>query len=453
MKELTKGYPAKVIILFALPLMIGNILQTLYNITDSKIVSMYLGAGALGAVGATAVISNTMIGFITGMTQGCSILIAQSFGAGDKRSLRNYMAGTVIVTGLLAAFMTVFGETFIGSLLRLLRTPEDIYDDALSYVRIILAGVVFISLYNMCSNALRAIGDSKTPLVCLSISVCLNVGLDFLMVGALHLGIRGAAYATILSQAVSGLLAAAFLLIRYRKVLIPRRGEWRLNAQRWGNLIPSGISMGLMGCIVNIGTIFLQSAINDLGTQYVTAHTAARRMFDITMIMIFTFGISMTTYVSQNLGAGEGGRIRQGIRHAIVIDTIISTVLIALTFAFGRPIISWIASTDDPVIVNAGVMYIRIGTCFYYVLGPLFILRCSLQGLGHRIVPLVSSGLELTTKILSALFLVPALKYLGVSLTEPISWVIMVIPLIVVYLIKRPPAGRIESTLSEEISA
>ncbi len=439
MKDLTKGYPAKVIVLFALPLMIGNIFQQLYNITDSKIVSAMVDPSALAAIGATAVLSNAIIGFVNGLTQGFGILIAQSFGAKNFRALRKYLAGSILITYLVAILLTVVSELTIEPLLTLLRTPKDIYADALSYVRVILAGIIFISTYNLSANTLRAVGDSKMPLLCLIISVVLNIGLDLAFVGPF--GIVGAAYATIISQAVSGISCLAILIVKYHD-LLPRGEEWRPTGNVFGNLIPSGISMGLMGCIVNIGTIFLQSAINDLGTEYVTAHTAARRVFDIMMIMIFTFGFAMTTYVSQNYGAGEGGRIRQGIRHATIIDTIISTLLVGFAFLFGRPIIAWVASSNDPTIVNAGVMYIRIGVLFYYVLGPLFILRCSLQGLGHKIVPLVSSGLELTIKILSSLFLVPRLKYLGVSLTEPISWVVMVIPLIIIYILKRPKEKR-----------
>ena len=437
MKDLTKGYPAKVIILFALPLLLGNIFQQLYNITDSKIVSALVSSDALAAVGATAVLSNAIIGFINGMTQGTAILIAKSFGAKDDKSLRNYMAGTIIITIIMAIVLTLLSELTIAPLLTLLRTPTRIYASALAYVRIILMGIPFISLYNMCANSLRAVGDSKSPLICLIISVVLNIGLDFLLVT--FMGITGAAFATIIAQGISGIGCLLFLLIKYH-VILPRKGEWRLSKVQYSNLLPSGFSMALMGSIVSLGTIFLQSAINDLGPEYVTAHTAGRRVFDIMMILIYTFGASMTTYVSQNYGAGEGARIRQGIRHAILIDTCITTVLVAFTFLAGKPVVSWIASTSDTTIVDAGVLYIRVGILFFYVLGPLFILRCSLQGLGHKIVPLISSGLELSIKILSSLFLVPALGYLGVALTEPISWVIMIIPLIILYLAKRPAA-------------
>lgn len=437
MKELTKGYPAKVIILFALPLMLGNIFQQFYNITDSKIVSEYVSSQALAAVGATAVISNAIIGFINGLTQGFSILISRSFGQKDFSMLRRYVAGMVKLTILVALTLTIVFEIFIGDILVLLKTPADIIQDATEYVRIIIWGVAFISVYNMCANALRAVGDSVRPLMFLILSIAINLGLDLLFILVFDLGIKGAAYATIIAQAVSALACLTFIWFKYKEI-IPKKDEWKLTKAQYMNLITVGSSMGLMGCIVNIGTITLQSAINDLGTTYVTAHVSGRRVFDIMMILIFTIGFAMTTYVSQNLGAGENARIRQGIRHAFIIDTIITVVLIIFAYTIGDDIVAWVASTDDPTIVDNGVLYIRTGSWFFFVLGPLFILRCSLQGLGHKIVPLISSFMELTMKIVSAFVIVPWLGYLGVALTEPISWTIMIIPLIIVYILKKP---------------
>lgn len=437
MKDLTKGYPAKVILMFAIPLMLGNIFQQLYNMADSKIVSTFVGTGALAAVGATSVVSNTLIGFINGMTQGFSILIANSFGAKDEKRMRQYVAGTVILTVFVAVALTALGLIFIEPVLRMLKTPGDILGDALSYVRIIIAGIAFTAVYNMCANVLRAVGDSRTPLYCLLFAVVVNILLDILFVAAFHWGMEGAAYATVIAQAVCGILCAGYALHKF-KSLIPAGGEWSLTVEQYRELITTGLSMGLMGCIVNVGTIVLQSAINGLGTKIVAAHTAARRVFDILMIIIFTIGFSMTTYVSQNVGAKKIARIKQGIRHALVIVSVETTVLIVICFLFGRPVLSWITSTTDSEVLDAAVMYVRVGVVFFYVLGPLFILRCSLQGMGRKVIPVCSSVLEMLVKVLSAGFLVPALAYFGVALTEPISWCVMTTLLAVAYLAKPP---------------
>ena len=196
--------------------------------------------------------------------------------------------------------------------------------------------------------------------------------------------------------------------------------------------------MGLMGCIVNIGTIILQSAINGLGTSIVAAHTAARRLFDILMILIYTVGLAMTTYVSQNAGAGRVDRIKQGVRHAHVVATIISTMMILLCYLIARPVIEWLTSSTDPAIVDPAVFYLKFGVWFFYALGPLFILRCSLQGMGCKIIPICSSILEMLVKIASAAILVPHLQYFGVVLTEPISWVLMTTLLAIGYVLNAP---------------
>lgn len=423
--------------MFAIPLMCSSILQQLYNMVDSKIVSAYVGTAAFAAVGATSVVSNTLIGFINGLTQGFAILVANSFGAKDEKRMRQSVAGTLILTTVITVILTVLGLLLIRPILTMLRTPDDIMDNALSYVRIILAGIAFTALYNVFANILRAVGDSKTPLYCLTFAVILNVGLDLLFVAVFKWGIQGAAYATVLAQAISGFLCMAYVLSRFRD-LLPQRLEWSISGELYSNLTTTGLAMGLMGCIVNIGTIILQSAINGLGTSIVAAHTAARRLFDILMILIYTVGLAMTTYVSQNAGAGRVDRIKQGVRHAHVVATIISTMMILLCYLIARPVIEWLTSSTDPAIVDPAVFYLKFGVWFFYALGPLFILRCSLQGMGCKIIPICSSILEMLVKIASAAILVPHLQYFGVVLTEPISWVLMTTLLAIGYVLNAP---------------
>ncbi len=437
MKDLTTGYPAKVIIRFTIPIMLGYILQQLYNMADGKIVSEYVGTDALGAVGATAVISNVIVGFVNGLTQGFAIPVANTFGAKNYDKMRKYVAGTLVLTFSSAIVLTILAQVFIEDILILLDTPMDIREDALSYVKIILFGIILTAIYNCSSNLLRAVGDSKTSLYCLMVAVVANIGLDILFVGGFNWGIEGAAYATLIAQALSGLLCTAYMVIKYGDIL-PRRKDFVPDKGQYPNLITTGLSMGLMSCIVNIGTVVLQGAINDLGTDIITAHTAARRVFDIFSVMIYTFGIAMTTFVSQNIGAGKPERVRQGVRHALIIVSVITTVLIIVCYLFSRYIFMWITSTDTPDIIDPAVMYSKISILFFYVLGPLFIFRCSLQGMGRKVVPVISSGLEMVVKIFSAIFLVPAFKYVGVAFTEPISWIVMTILLAIAYYSRKP---------------
>lgn len=448
MKDLTKGYPAKVIMLFAIPLMFGYIFQQFYNMADSKIVSTYVGTDALAAVGATAVVFNTMIFFVNGLTQGFSILIANSFGAKDMEGVRRYVAGGIVYTFAATVIITAAGLVFIVPVLEFLKTPPEIMAAATAYVKIIIAGMATSSLYNMCANMLRAVGDSKNPLYCLIVAVVLNIILDILFVRDFEMGIEGAAYATVIAQAVSGLMCLGIIFWKFREIL-PEKGDWKFEKERYRNLFTTGISMALMGCIVNIGTIVLQGAINALGTDIVAAHTASRRVFDVMSVILYTVGIAMTTYASQNMGAGLPKRVRQGVRHANLIVTGFTTILIVFCYLFGEAILIWITATDNRAIVDASVMYVKVSIWFFYVLGPLFVMRCTLQGMGRKIIPLFSSLMEMVVKVLSAALLVPSLAYLGVALTEPISWILMIIPLIVAYLVK-PPEKMQESIAESE---
>lgn len=437
MKELTKGKPWKVILLFAIPIMCRSVFQQFYNFVDSKIVSTYISTNAFAAVGATSVVSNTIIGFLAGFTQGFAISVANSYGAKNYKRMRKYIAGSIVLAFAIAVILMVVSLFFIDDLLIMLATPEDIMEDALAYVKIILSGIIFTAVYNLCANILMSVGDSKTPLYCLITALIINTGLDFLFVKGLSMGIKGAAYATIISQAIAGGLCVIYIFTRF-KMIIPSKEDWRLEKKQYPELFTTGLSMGLMGCIVNVGSIVLQNAINKLGTAYVAAHTAARKLFDMLTILIFSIAVAITTYVSQNMGAGKFARVRQGIRQAIYMAMIATTFLIFVCYTFGEGILKWITSTDDATIISAAVMYTRISILFFYVLGPLLIFRCSLQGMGHKIMPLFSSGMEMVVKIVSANLIVPVFAYKGVAFTEPISWVLMTIMLTVSYMIARP---------------
>ncbi len=437
MKELTKGKPWKVILLFAIPIMCRSVFQQFYNFVDSKIVSTYISTKAFAAVGATTVVSNTIIGFLAGFTQGFAISVANSYGAKNYERMRKYIAGSIVLAFSIAVILMVVSLFFIDDLLRMLATPDDIMEDALAYVKIILFGIIFTAVYNLCANILMSVGDSKTPLYCLIAALIINTGLDFLFVKGLSMGIKGAAYATIISQAIAGVLCVIYIFTRF-KIIVPSKEDWRLEKKQYPELFTTGLSMGLMGCIVNVGSIVLQNAINKLGTAYVAAHTAARKVFDMLTILMFSIAVAITTYVSQNMGAGKFARVRQGIRQAIYMTMITTTFLIFVCYTFGEGILKWITSTDDATIISAATMYLKISIVFFYVLGPLLIFRCSLQGMGHKIMPLFSSGMEMIVKIVSANLIVPVFAYKGVAFTEPISWVLMTIMLTVSYMIARP---------------
>lgn len=433
MRELTKGSPAKVIMTFALPIIFGNLLQQLYNLADGKIVSTYVGTQAFAAVGATAVITNLIIGFVNGVTQGFGIPVSRCFGAGDYKNMRRYVAGSFVMTVVMTLLLTFGALLGIEGILHLLETPADIMEQSLEYIRIIIMGTVFISLYNYSANILRAVGESRIPLLCLVVAVILNIFLDLLFVQTFSMGLRGAAHATNIAQCIAGVMCMAYLLVRFRE-LVPKGQEWHVQGRKYKEMTVFGFSLGMMSCFVSIGTVIFQTAVNRLGTKIVTAHIAARRIEELTNVPMLCTGMAMTTYASQNLGAGEYGRIRKGISQAFVIILVQAIILTAFCWIFGYPLIRWITSSKDTYILDTAYRYLTRNTAFFFVLGPLFVLRCSLQGLEHKVIPLASSILELVLKIVSTIWIVPVLGYEGVIFTEPVIWIFMTLMLIAGYV-------------------
>ena len=437
MKDLTKGNPFKVIFMFALPMILGQMAQQLYSFADSAIVGNYVSPDALAAVGATNVVSNMLIGFLNSATLGLAIPIARYYGAKDNKSMRKCIGTSLLLTLFAATLLTVGGLVFIYKILDLLGTPITIIDMSYSYARIIIGGLIFTAIYNFSANLLRAVGDSVTPLIFLGIAVCLNIGLDLLFIRVFDMGVGGAALATIISQAVSGILCIAYILLKCRH-LVPGRNELLVNRADLKDLIQSALAMGFMSCIVNIGTITLQSAINKLGTNIITAHTSARKVFDILCVILYTVGNAVTTFVSQNMGAKKIDRVKQGIRDAILLNAIITTALIILGWLFSPPLIRLVSGTGSTAVIAPAVRYIRISVTCFYVLGPLFVLRCAMQGMGRKIVPILSSSMEMVGKILAVMFLAPKLGYIGVTITEPIIWALCTLMLSIMYFTKPP---------------
>lgn len=432
MKDLTTGKPLKVIWWFALPMILGQMAQQLYSFVDSAIVGNYVSTDALAAVGATSVVSNMLIGFINSATLGLAIPIARYFGAKDYINMRKCIFVSAILTLAATIILTVCSMTLIYKILELLGTPLDIIDMSYDYVIIILGGMIFASTYNFCANLLRGVGDSRTPLIFLGIAVILNVALDLIFIRIFDMGVKGAAVATIISQAVSGITCIIFIIAK-KRFLLPKADEHHVSRTDFKDLVYSALSMGFMSCIVNIGTVILQSAINGLGTNIVTAHTAARKVFDLLCTMLYIVGNATTTFVSQNIGAGKLDRVKAGVKDAILLNTIITTGIVILGWFFGSALLRFVTGTSDPDIINPALMYIRISTTCFYLLGPLFVLRCSMQGMGRKLVPIASSTLELVGKIAAVIFLTPRLGYLGVAITEPIIWLCCTIMLTIMY--------------------
>ena len=430
MKDLTKGRTLPLIMGFAIPIAIGNIFQLFYSLADTRIVGQFIGEDALASVGATSSLNNMIIGFVLGMTNGFAIIVARSYGAKDEKALKKAVAATFVLGIAVSAIFTVFSVFFLRNILEFLNTPQNLIDGAYKYFRIILLGMTGAMFYNVCAGLFRAIGDSITPLVFLIISTFVNIGLDLLFVCGFKWGVEGAAVATVLSQVLSCVGCFVYMLKKY-PVLHFGLKDIRLEKGLVKSMFAIGCSMGFMSSLINIGSLTLQTAINKLGQDIIVAHTAARKISEIFMIMFTVFGQTMATYCGQNIGAGEVKRVKQGIRLAILYTCIWCTMVLIASYTIGPWLVYLVTGTHNEVVITNATNYLKFDTIFYFVTAVICIVRNAMQGLGEQITPLVSSSLEMIGKIVIAFTLVPMLGYTGVIVAEPIVWFIMVIPLLV----------------------
>lgn len=427
---LTEGNPVKLIVLFAIPIFLGNLFQILYSLIDTKIVGSTLGETALASVGSVSTLYNLLTGFFNGLTLGFSVVTARFYGSGEEKALKKNIAGAITLGFGTAIVLITLTAVFLKPILRLLQVPAEQFDMSYSYI-VVLAWGMFITLaYNLCANTLRATGDSVTPLIYLVISSLVNVGLDYFFILNLHLGVAGAAYATVIAQFLSVVLC----LIRiYRgfPILHVGREDFQFDREQLWQLYQNGLSMGLMSSLVNFGTVVLQSGINQLGTSIIVAHTAARKVFEIWNLPISVMGSAMATYCGQNYGAGKYGRIREGIKGALGLGAVWAVVVFIMAHTISPYLIRFITSSDSPEIIYWGRKYLEYDMSFIILCVGIVVLRNSMQGFGDYKTPVFSSFIELMGKVVFTFTFVRFFGYWGIIWTEPVIWVLMVIPLII----------------------
>lgn len=431
MKDLTKGKISTLILGFAIPVFLGNLLQLTYSLADTRIVGTFLGEQALAAVGATTTISNLIVGFLLGLANGFAIITAQKFGAGDTKRVRKSFAIAIILGAVISIVMILAGIIFINPILNFLNVPQELYAASKQYISIIIVGLCVTMFYDILMAVMRAIGDTITPLLILAISVGLNIAGDILFVAIWKTGTWGAAAATVLAQFIALIICCFYMIHKYELLRLKKEDFENMESHMITGMLGSGMSMGFMSSLVNIGSLTLQTAINKLGQEIIVAHTAARKITEIYMIMFSVFGQTMATFCGQNMGARKVDRIKEGMKLAIIYTCVWSTFAMIASYTIGPQLVHMVTgSHKDVVIVNA-TNYMKFNTIFYYVPAVISIVRNVMQGIGDQITPLVSSGLEMVGKVVIAFTLVPLMGYAGVIVAEPIVWFIMVIPLIV----------------------
>ena len=428
MKDLTKGKPSTLILSFALPVFLGNLLQLTYSLADTRIVGSFLKEDALAAVGATSPLSGLIIGFLMGLANGFAIVTAQKFGAGNREEVRKSFALSLVMGSVISLILTVLGLLFLHPILNV---PDHLTGTARQYIFIIIAGMLATFLYDTCAASLRALGDTVTPLVILAVSVTLNIAGDLFFILVVKAGVQGAAVATVLSQTLAFLICWFYMIRRYEILRLKKEDFFGLERNMMKNMLSAGLSMGLVSSLVNLGTLALQTSINRLGRDIIVAHTAARKITEMFMIMFGVFGQTMAIFCGQNAGAGRMDRVRHGIGLAVLYTCIWSVMTVIFSFTIGKQLIYLVTGSHNETVIRNAANYLKFDTIFYFVTAVISVLRNAMQGLGETVIPLVSSALEMIGKVVIAVTLVPLLGYTGVIVAEPIVWVIMVIPLIV----------------------
>ncbi len=421
--NMTSGKPMALLLRFAVPLFIGNLLQQLYNLADTAIAGHILGDTALAQIGATATLCTLITNFAFGMNNGLALSVSRDFGAGDEKRMKTSVAWMVTLS-LAAAFFMMSGFLLLEiPLLRAMQVPSSVFDGAVQYLTIILAAIPFTMCYNLESGLLQSVGNSITPLCFLLFSSVLNVVLDLLFMGPFGMGIRGAAIATAASQAISAILGLAYIIRNYPILRFSAR-NFCVRPRYVTDMLWAGISMGLMSALYNIGSVLLQSSINALGNVYIAAQVASRRLAELFYTPGVALGTGVATYASQNFGAGRRSRIFSGIKSALLIYFF--WWLLALTFVLllAPAAVRLVTGTEETEIIRSSVLYLRISIPMIPPMAVLTIVRNALQGMRHSVAPLISSGLELIGKALFAALLVPVYGYLAVCLCEPIIWVV-----------------------------
>lgn len=424
MKNMTQGNVTKLIMSFAIPVLLGNIFQQFYTMADTMMVGQILGVNALAAIGASTSLSNLVIGLCTGVAMGVSILIAQYYGAKDEDGMKKATAGCLLLCAVSVIVIFIFAILSKDILLRMLKTPSSIFGEANEYLTIIIFGLFVTMAYNMMASMMRSIGDSRTPLYFLIIASILNVLLDYVFIAHIRLGVAGAGYATVISQFVSVVLCYIYMRKKYPMFIIKKK-DFHVEKEILNKQLTMGISMGLMNSIVSLGSVILQSAVNSLGEVTIAAHTAARKVVEMFMQPLISIAIADTTFVSQNLGAKQFKRIRAGMKSSIVITFIWVCIVILLSFTCIDFFIGFLVNAKQTEVIDLAAYYTRISSVFYFVLAILFIYRNGLQGLGNGRGPIVSSCIEMGVKIAATFLLIPFTGYLGICLAEPIAWSIM----------------------------
>ena len=444
-KDLTKGSPFKLIIGFAVPMLLGMLFQQFYNLVDTIIVGKTLGVNALAGVGATGALNFMIIGFCMGVCSGFVIPVAQAFGAGKGAELRKYVFNGYVCSIIFSVVLTVAAVAGCRALLTLLRTPLDIFEYSYSYINVIFIGIPTVFLYNIVSGIIRSLGDSKTPVVFLVVSSLINITLDFVFILGMKMGVAGAAWATNVSQLIAGVSCFVYMNRKY-DILKGGREDRKMDGRFVRKLCGNGIPMGLQYSITAIGSTILQASVNMLGPVYVAAMTAGGKIFNFTCCPFDALGSTMATYCGQNVGAGKYDRLGKGVMTASIIGGIYSVVSFVVLVFTARYISLLFVNPEETQIIELTHRFICASALFYVFLTLVNVVRFSIQGMGFSGLAIIAGIFEMVARAFAAVVLVPAIGFDGACLASPLAWVAADIFLVSAFLHCRKTLVRISQS-------
>lgn len=431
-KDLTQGNVAKLLLFFAFPTLLSNVFQQFYNLADTAIAGHILGDNALVAIGASSTVNSLVLSFAWGLNGGFGIIIAQCFGAKDFKKLKKSVAISLSINVLFSLIVCIFGIFMSRPMLQALNTPAARLNEANSYISVILVFIIVPMLYNLEAVILRSLGDSKTPLYFLIFSSVLNIILDYVLIKFTQMGVKGAAVATVLAQLLSVILCFVVILKNF-KIIRLKKNDFHFSASLFKNMMSAGMAMAVMNSIFSIGSIIMQGSINALGEDIIAAHLGSRKVAEMFMQPLVTIGTACSTFVGQNYGALKIGRIKASIKYSTIYSLIWSVFTFFILWFFGGQIARLVTGSASQVVFNNTQMYLRINAPFYFVLGLLFTLRFSIQSVDRKMPPIISSSMELASKIAAAYLFIPLWGYLGACIAEPLSWTLGAIYLLFVF--------------------
>lgn len=441
--DMTTGNPVKLILLFSIPLLIGNIFQQFYSMVDTIIVGRFVGVEALAAVGTTSSMVFLVNGFVMGLTSGFAVLISQKYGAKDEAGVKKAVASSITLSIIATIIVTFISVISAKPLLTLMNTPSNIMKDASTYIIILYAGNVAIIFYNMMAAILRALGDSKTPLYFLIVSSVLNIILDLVLIINFKMGVAGAAYATVVSQGVSALLCVIYTYKKY-KILRLKKEDFKVKKKYYRRHLKVGIPMALQFSITAIGIMTVQSAINIFGSTVIASYAASSKVLQLVMQPATTLGVTMATYCGQNIGAKRYDRIKLGVKKCVQISIITSLISAMVLIFLGKYFVMMFVSNPDAEILSYAQQVLNISAIFFIPLGLIFVYRNALQGIGDSFIPMMAGVYELVARAVVAFTLPKVLEFMGICLADPVAWFAAVIPLAYTYY-KREKSFKYES--------